>query len=173
MDNQKNTQKNRISELFESSLDGIRELVDANTIIGTPIQTEAGTTIIPISKVSVGFAGGGNDYAGKNSAAVGKNNFGGGGGTGVSVVPVGFLVVSADGSVELLNINNPANTADIGASIENIVDKAPDIIAKIKAMFASKKKKKEEEAQNADETAETASDEEKTAEDTAAPVEEK
>ena len=173
MDNQKNTQKNRISELFESSLDGIRELVDANTIIGTPIQTEAGTTIIPISKVSVGFAGGGNDYAGKNSAAVGKNNFGGGGGTGVSVVPVGFLVVSADGSVELLNINNPANTADIGASIENIVDKAPDIIAKIKAMFASKKKKKEEEAQNADETEQTASDEEKTAEDTAAPVEEK
>lgn len=70
-------------------------------------MTSAGTTIIPISKVSVGFAGGGNDYAGKNSAAVGKNNFGGGGGTGVSVSPVGFLIVSADGKVELLNINNP------------------------------------------------------------------
>ena len=67
MDNQKNTQKNRISELIESSLDSIRELVDANTIIGEAIMTSAGTTIIPISKVSVGFAGGGNDYAGKNS----------------------------------------------------------------------------------------------------------
>lgn len=174
MDNQKNTQKNKISELIESSLDGIREIVDANTIIGTPIQTEAGTTIIPISKVSVGFAGGGNDYAGKNSAAVGKNNFGGGGGTGVSVVPVGFLIVSADGSVELLNINNPANAADIGASIENIVDKAPDIIAKIKAMFASKKNKKEEQAaeESAEETESTPA-EEKTAEDAAVPAEEK
>ena len=80
MDNQKNAQKNKISELIESSLDSIRELVDANTIIGEPILTAVGTTIIPISKVSVGFAGGGNDYAGKNSAAVGKNNFGGGGG---------------------------------------------------------------------------------------------
>ena len=174
MDNQKNTQKNKISELIESSLDGIREIVDANTIIGTPIQTEAGTTIIPISKVSVGFAGGGNDYAGKNSASVGKNNFGGGGGTGVSVVPVGFLIVSADGSVELLNINNPANAADIGASIENIVDKAPDIIAKIKAMFTSKKNKKEEQAaeESAEET-ESAPAEEKTAEDAAVPAEEK
>ena len=55
MDNQKNTQKNRISELIESSLDSIRELVDANTIIGEAIMTSAGTTIIPISKVSAGY----------------------------------------------------------------------------------------------------------------------
>lgn len=142
MDNQKNAQKNKISELIESSLDSIRELVDANTIIGEPILTAVGTTIIPISKVSVGFAGGGNDYAGKNSAAVGKNNFGGGGGTGVSVTPVGFLIVSADGGVELLNINHPTGASDLGASIESVVDKAPDIIAKIKALFSSKKKKK-------------------------------
>lgn len=144
MDNQKNAQKNKISELIESSLDSIRELVDANTIIGEPIVTGSGTTIIPVSKVSVGFAGGGNDYAGKNSVAAGKNNFGGGGGTGVSVTPVGFLVVGADGGVELLNMKNPTGTSDLGASIENIVDKAPDIIAKIKAMFDNRKKKKEE-----------------------------
>ena len=142
--NKKNAQKNKISELIESSLDSIRELVDANTIIGEPIVTGSGTTIIPVSKVSVGFAGGGNDYAGKNSVAAGKNNFGGGGGTGVSVTPVGFLVVGADGGVELLNMKNPTGTSDLGASIENIVDKAPDIIAKIKAMFDNRKKKKEE-----------------------------
>ena len=152
MDNQKNTQKNKISELIESSLDSIRELVDANTIIGEAIMTSAGTTIIPISKVSVGFAGGGNDYAGKNSAAVGKNNFGGGGGTGVSVSPVGFLVVSADGKVELLSVHNPTNVSDLGASIENIVDRAPDIISKIKAAFGSKKKKKEDEETESEET---------------------
>lgn len=154
MDNLKNAQKNKISELIESSLDGIRELVDANTIIGTPLAAAGGTTIIPISKVSVGFAGGGNDYAGKNSAAVGKNNFGGGGGTGVSVVPVGFIVVYADGKVELLNINNPTNASDIGASIENIVDRAPDILAKIKAVFAKKKKTDEEKNVETDATAE-------------------
>lgn len=164
MDNQKNAQKNKISELIESSLDSIRELVDANTIIGEPIVTAVGTTIIPVSKVSVGFAGGGNDYAGKNSAAVGKNNFGGGGGTGVSVTPVGFLVVSADGHVELLNMKNPTGSSDLGASIENIVDKAPDIIAKIKGMFENKKKKKEEKkaeeaaASEEDKASETPSD---------------
>lgn len=144
MDHQKTAQKTKISDLISSSLESIRDLVDTNTIVGDPIQGNAGTTIIPISKVSVGFAGGGNDYAGKNSAAVGKNNFGGGGGTGVSVTPVGFLVVRADGSVELLNINNPTG-ADVGTSLESIVEKAPDIIAKIKAMFAERKKKKEEE----------------------------
>ncbi len=143
MDNQKTTQKTKISDLISSSLESIRELVDTNTIVGDPISASAGTTIIPISKVSVGYAGGGNDYAGKNSAAVGKNNFGGGGGTGVSVTPVGFLVVRADGSVELLNINNPTG-GDIGSSLESIVDKAPDIISKIKNMLAERKKKKEE-----------------------------
>lgn len=144
MDHQKTAQKTKISDLISSSLESIRDLVDTNTIVGDPIQGSAGTTIIPISKVSVGFAGGGNDYAGKNSASVGKNNFGGGGGTGVSVTPVGFLVVRADGSVELLNINNPTGQ-DVGTSIESIVEKAPDIIAKIKAMLAERKKKKEEE----------------------------
>ena len=150
MDNQKNTQKNRISELIESSLGSIRELVDANTIIGTPLQASAGTTIIPISKVSLGFAGGGNDYAGKHSMSVGKNNFGGGGGTGVSVTPVGFLIIDADGQVEMLNISNPTGASELGNSIENIVEKAPDIIAKIKAIFSSKKKKKDGEDADAD-----------------------
>ena len=86
---------------------------------------------------------------------MGKNNFGGGGGTGVSVSPVGFLIVSADGKVELLSIHNPTNTSDLGASIENIVDKAPDIISKIKAAFGSKKKKKEETESEAEETSDS------------------
>lgn len=89
---------------------------------------------------------------------MGKNNFGGGGGTGVSVSPVGFLIVSADGKVELLSIHNPTNTSDLGASIENIVDKAPDIISKIKAAFGSKKKKKEDAESEAEDAAEETSD---------------
>ena len=81
--------ENKIPEIIRSSLENIRSMVDANTVVGEPISTAPGTTIIPISKVSVGFAGGGNDYAGKNAQASGKNNFGGAGGSGVTVKPVG------------------------------------------------------------------------------------
>ena len=82
MDNQKQTQKNKISEMIESSLDSIRGIADSGTVIGTPVNTVQGTTIIPVSKVSVGFAGGGNDFSGKNGGD-GKSIFSGGGGTGI------------------------------------------------------------------------------------------
>ena len=99
MDNQKQTQKNKISEMIESSLDSIRGIADSGTVIGTPITTVQGTTIIPVSKVSVGFAGGGNDFSGKNGGD-GKSIFSGGGGTGISVVPQAFLVISEEGRVQ-------------------------------------------------------------------------
>lgn len=144
MDNQKQTQKNKISEMIESSLDSIRGIADSGTVIGTPITTAQGTTIIPVSKVSVGFAGGGNDFSGKTGSD-GKNVFSGGGGTGISVVPQAFLVVSADGSVELLNLENPG-AGTIGASIDTLIDRAPEIIDKVKTMVGSKKKKDTEKA---------------------------
>lgn len=133
--------KNKISELIKESLGSIREFLDANTVTGTPIETPSGTVIIPISKISMGFAGGGNDYASKNAAPKQKNNFGGGGGTGVSVVPIGFLVVDGEGRVDMININNPGN--DIGSSIESIVEKLPAIVEKLKASFEKKKEEKE------------------------------
>ena len=96
--------ENKLTEIIQASLEQIKQVVDANTIIGTPITTPNGTTIIPVSKVMVGFASGGLDYLGKNMARKAQNspqnsglttNFGGGGGTGVTVQPVGFLVVGA------------------------------------------------------------------------------
>ncbi len=150
MDTTKNTQKNKISELIESSLGSIRELVDANTIVGEPIESVNGTMIIPISKVAVGFAGGGNDYVGKNASVNGKNNFGGGGGTGVSVTPVGFLVVRADGHVELLNINHPTEQSDLGTLFEIIAERAPELFAKLKSLFKKKDKSATEEAPEED-----------------------
>ncbi len=145
MDNQKQTQKNKISELIESALDSIRGIADAGTVIGTPITTEQGTTIIPVSKVSIGFAGGGNDFTGKTGND-GKNNFSGGGGTGISVTPTAFLVISADGKVELMNLANPTGAAGtIGASVDALIDKAPDLIEKIKSAIAARKKKNEAE----------------------------
>ncbi len=143
MENQKQTQKNKISELIESSLESIRGIADSNTVIGNPVTTPQGTTIIPVSKVSVGFAGGGNDFTGRTEKD-GKNNFSGGGGTGISVTPTAFLVISAEGKVELLSLANPTGAAGIGASVDAILDRAPDLIDKIKAAVGSRKKKEEE-----------------------------
>ena len=150
MDNQKNTQKNKLNELVDTALDNLRGLVDANTVIGTPIVTASGTTVIPVSKVSIGIAGGGNDYSQKAETASGKVSFSGGGGTGLTMIPLGFLVVSADGSVELLNIANPTGkksaeaiakpAPDLGSAIETVLDKAPEAISKIKDVFTKKKK---------------------------------
>ena len=131
--------KNKISEVIASSLDGIKNIVDADSVIGTPIDTPSGTVIIPISKVSVGFVGGGNDYPGKNAQASGKNNFGGASGSGVTVKPVGFIVVSATGAVSILNLDQ-AGANDLGSSIQTIIDKAPEYIEKIKAAIGKKKK---------------------------------
>ncbi len=139
----------KITGIIESSLEQIRNVVDANTIIGDPIMTPGGTTVIPVSKVMVGFASGGVDYLGKNMKRMADNqatrpaalttNFGGGGGTGVTVQPVGFLVVSPDGNVQLLNVGaGSASSGDKLDSISNLIDKAPDLIAKVKAIFAKK-----------------------------------
>ena len=145
MDNQKNTQKSsKLNELVDTALESLHGLVDGNTVLGDPITTPSGTTVIPVSKVSIGIAGGGNDFS-KKTEQDGKVNFSGGGGTGLSLVPLAFLVISADGSVELLNISNPTGkapkpTMDLGSAFETIIDKAPEAITKIKDAIATKKK---------------------------------
>ena len=80
--------QNKLQDMIRTSLENIRAMVDANTVVGTPITTVTGTTIIPISKVSVGYASGGMDFGDKTGA---DKNFGGGGGTGLTVQPVCFL----------------------------------------------------------------------------------
>ena len=148
MDNQNNISNNKLNELVDTALDNLRGLVNSDTVIGTPINTASGTTVIPVSKVSVGIAGGGNDYTQK-AEANGKVNFSGGGGTGLTMIPLAFLVVSPDGSVELLNIANPTGkkgsaaaakpASDLGSAIETVLDKGPDAISKIKDIFTKKK----------------------------------
>ena len=136
--------ENKMSEIIRTSLENAKEVFDANTVIGEPISSPDGTMIIPVSKISMGIATGGIDYKGKRSTSDnGKNNFGGGGGTGVSVTPVAFLVVKPSGIVELLNIYSPTGYA-VNDSIEQVtsfIEKSPDIIQRIKAVFASKSKK--------------------------------
>lgn len=141
--------ENNVSEMIRNSLEGIRTVADSGTVLGEPINTNNGTVIIPVSKISVGFASGGVDYmpkAGDKEAqakAVRPSApcFGGGGGTGISVTPLCFLVVKADGSVTTLNINNPSAVPAVVGTIDSIssfAEKAPEIISKIKDLFAKK-----------------------------------
>ncbi|MBQ7161418.1 MAG: sporulation protein YtfJ [Clostridia bacterium] len=131
----------KISEIIKAALGNVRETADASTIIGDPITTANGTTILPVSKVAVGVATGGLDYNPKNETAQPGTNFGGGGGTGLTVTPVGFLVVKQDGTVELLNINNPTDGNNPVNAIMSLVGKAPDLFSKIKSSFGKKKNK--------------------------------
>ena len=135
---QENKSTEKISEIMASTLEKIRTIADAETIIGEPIATNGGVTVIPVSKISVGFASGGLDYNGKSPEKA--KNFGGGSGSGISITPVAFLVVSPTGNVELLSVNSAPDTVD---KIAALVDKAPDLAIRIKSVFTKKKEESE------------------------------
>ena len=135
--------ENKIPEIIRSSMENIRSMVDTNTVIGDPISTNNGTVIIPISKVSVGIASGGVDYNPKRDAQPRPQNFGGGGGTGLTVSPVGFLVVDADGDVEFLNVTQKGKPDPVD-QIADLVERTPDIISKIKDLFSKNKDDEEQ-----------------------------
>lgn len=132
--------ENKLQEIIQSSLENIRSMIDANTVIGNPISTPSGTVIIPVSKISMGFASGGMDFNGKNEEAMRARlqNFGGGGGTGLSISPVGFLVVAADGSVDMINVGMETQSGTI-EQVAGVIERSPDIIAKIKTLFTKDK----------------------------------
>ena len=151
--------ENKLEEIIRTSLENIRSMIDANTVIGTPISTSNGVTVIPISKVSVGYASGGLDFNGKDKPANLPQNFGGGGGTGVSINPVGFLVVKNDGSIDMINVGQPSGSGDPIEQITSIIERCPDIVRRIKNAF-----KKEAPATNENETAAETAEEEETEE---------
>ena len=109
-----------IQGLMNVTMEKIHQMVDSNTIIGKPIITEDGTTILPVSKVSFGFASGGTDFDGKNAAN--KDLFGGGSGAGVNIQPVAFLVVK-DGCVRTIQLSD-------NAMLPELVDKVAALIKK-------------------------------------------
>ena len=142
-------ENSNLSELIGNSLKSLKEVSDSETIVGSPIVTASGVTVIPVSKLSMGFVGGGLDYGKKLKAkpdvkeySEGKPNFGGGGGTGVSLVPVAFLVISVEGKVSVLPIVNEASND----TFTKLVEQVPAIAEKVKSFFADKKKKKQTEA---------------------------
>lgn len=127
-----------LKALINSSLDKIRTIIDADTVVGRQIATPSGTTIIPVSKVSMGFASGGLDIPSDQQTSA---NFGGGGGTGVTVNPIGFLVISADGKVEFLPMHQEQESPI--EQIANLLDQTPDIINRVKSIFTSEQKEVE------------------------------
>lgn len=130
---------NKMSEIIRASVEGLKSSFDANTIIGEAITTANGTVVIPVSKLSVGFATGGIDYLGKKAAPTGNNNFGGGGGSGLSVSPVAFLIISPAGTVELLNVNESKEPADAVSQIIHAIERSPELIEKFKEVFSKNK----------------------------------
>lgn len=122
-----------VPNMLENTISRIREMVDVNSVVGTPISTPDGVTIIPVSKVSVGFGGGGSDYANATNGA-----FGGGAGGGVKVTPICFLIVK-DGAVRMMPVAAPANT-----TADRIVEQVPDVLDKIASFIDSRIEKKAE-----------------------------
>ncbi len=147
-----------LKQIIEASLSKIGSVADVNTVVGDPITIEGGITIVPFSKVSVGFASGGVDFDGKNSPPESNPHFAGGNGAGVSVVPLGFLLIQ-NGEVRMLDLKNPASfeyapqdpvSKTINA-VNSLIDKGPELVLKIKDMV----KPSAPEETDEEETAET------------------
>lgn len=126
-----------LPNMLENTIAKIREMVDVNSVVGTPITTPDGVTIIPVSKISVGVGGGGSDYVSKH-ANKHENPFGGGAGGGVKVSPVAFLVIK-EGNVRVITIPTPANT-----TADRIVEQVPDVLDKLADFIDSRMEKKGE-----------------------------
>ncbi len=149
----------KLTQLIKESLQGIKELINCETVMGDPITTSSETTIIPVSKVSLGYGSGGLDYFSKNVVKEEKNNgngsnFAGGGGIGLSVVPLGFLVVDKNGRAEFLSIsaaNNVPTAVSIINSAVDVIERTPEIAEKLKKLFAKKDDDKSDEEKNTDE----------------------
>ena len=118
-----------IGSLMDTTMEKIKEMIDVNTIIGEPITSPDGTLIIPVSKVSYGFAAGGSDLPTKKEN---KDCFGGDSGAGVTIQPVAFLTVY-QGDVRLVSVDREEGTAD------KLVNMIPDVLKKVKGVFKKDK----------------------------------
>lgn len=120
--------ENKMSEIIRSSLDSIKGFTDVNTVFGNAVTTPGGVTVIPVSKITVGFAGGGVDFGQRKLQP--SQNFGGGSGTGISVTPIAFLTISPDCKIDLINVTAPVSGA-VEKALE-LVESSPEIIKRIK-----------------------------------------
>ena len=130
-------QKHPVTDLMDVTIQRIKDMVDGSTVIGEPVKLPDGGVILPVSKISFGFASGGSDIGNKNA----KDLFGGGSGAGVTVNPVAFLVCKANGDVRLLQISSEAGGFD------KLMNMVPDVMDKVSGFMD---KKNENDAENAE-----------------------
>lgn len=124
---------NPIGELMQSTMENVKNILKVDTVVGDPIFTPDGITLVPISRISVGFGGGGVEF---NSKKPGERPYGGGNATGVKIDPIGFLVIK-DGTVRMVNVTAPANT-----TVDRIIDLVPQVMDRIDAFVDKQKNNK-------------------------------
>lgn len=125
---------NPIGELMQNTMESVKNILKVDTVVGDPIFTPDGITLVPISKISVGFGGGGIELSGKKAGEA--RPYGGGNATGVKIEPMGFLVIK-DGCVRMINITPPADN-----TVDRIIDLVPQVLDRVDA-FIDKQGKKE------------------------------
>ena len=125
--------KNPIGELMQNTMENVRNILKVDTVVGDPIYTPDGITLVPISKISVGFGGGGVEF---NNKKVGENRpYGGGNATGVKIDPIGCLVIK-DGTVRMVNVTPPANN-----TVDRIIELVPQVMDRVDAFIDKQKTK--------------------------------
>lgn len=120
-----------IGNLMDVTMNKMKDMVDVDTVVGSPVTTPDGVTIIPVSRVSYAFASGGSDFRVKEHSNLG---FGGGNGAGVKIDPIGFLVIK-DGNVRMMSIMPPANT-----TVDRVIEKVPEVIDMVEDLIQKHKK---------------------------------
>ncbi len=119
--------ENKMNEYVESSIEGIKSLAGMDAVLGTAINTPSGVTVIPVQKVTMGFASGGVDYSSKRIGSL--PGFGGGGGSGVSITPIGYLTITPNADIKLITIKDTNTDVE---RITSLIEHSPEIIEKIK-----------------------------------------
>ena len=119
-------ENNPIGELMQNTMENVRNILKVDTVVGDPIYTPDGIMLVPISRISVGFGGGGVEF---NSKKPGERPYGGGNATGVKIEPIGFLIIK-DGVVRMVNVTPPASN-----TVDRVIDLVPQVMDRIDAFF--------------------------------------
>ena len=126
-----------VSDMLNTTMQKIRDLMDANTVVGNPIEV-GGVTVIPVCKLSIGYGSGGSDFAQKSQKPENPNAFGGGAGMGVSITPVSFLIVQ-NGNVKVVPVEQPAAT-----TVERVIDMVPGVVDKVQGIVSKNREENPE-----------------------------
>ena len=119
---------NPIGELMQTTMDNVKNILKVDTVVGDPIYTPDGITLVPISRISVGFGGGGVEFGKKSGGD--KSPYGGGNATGVKIDPIGFLVIK-DGTIRMVNVTPPASN-----TVDRLIDMVPQVMDRVDEFIA-------------------------------------